>query len=285
MKVSKFAAMGLGLFACTALALAQDPKAPAAGAGTQTQPATRPAAGAGAAGAAAPAGAQKPAAGPAGDLTKQASYAIGLSFGQNFKEQGLGLDLDQVVAGLRDGLSDAQPKMTEEECQTVLIEFQKAVFEGQKAKNLAEATAFFAANKGKPGVQATKSGLQYQVLKAGTGANPKLTDVVKVNYKGTLLDGTVFDSSYDSGSPIEFPLGQVIKGWQEGIQLAKVGGQIRLFVPPALAYGEIGSPPAIPPNSALIFDVELLDTRPAPASPTPGSPPPNAGTPKGGSPE
>jgi FKBP-type peptidyl-prolyl cis-trans isomerase len=283
MKLSKFAAMGLGLFACTALALAQDPKAPAAGAGTQpktktgaqVKPGTNPPPAAGAP-------ATKPAAAPSGpELTKKASYAIGLGFGQQIKEQELALDPDQVLAGLRAGLTGAKPQMTEAEIETVMDAFreafiaqQAAKMQAEAAKNAKEGADFLAANKAKPGVQATKSGLQYQVLKPGTGASPKATDVVKVHYKGTLLDGTEFDSSYKTGEPVEFPLNRVIPGWTEGVQLMKLNGQTRLFVPAELAYGEAGSPPAIPPNSTLIFDIELLGI-------TPGAPAP-AAAPAGG---
>jgi FKBP-type peptidyl-prolyl cis-trans isomerase len=266
MKFSKFAAIGLGLIAGTALVFAQDPKAPQAPA--------------------APGATQKPAA-PIPDLKNKASYAIGLGFGQNIKEQGLELDPEQVLAGLRDGITGAQAKMTDEEIETVMNAFRDEFIAQQAAKSKAEAeknskegAAFLASNKAKAGVKTTQSGLQIQELKPGTGPTPKATDVVKVHYKGTLLDGTEFDSSYKRDEPAVFPLNRVIPGWTEGVQLMKVGGQARLFIPSALAYGEDGQPPVIPPNSTLIFDIELLGIEPNPAATAPAPAPAGGAAPK-----
>lgn len=127
------------------------------------------------------------------------------------------------------------------------------------ADNLKKGSAFLAENAKRPEVKTTKSGLQYQVLKQGTGAKPKATSTVKVHYEGRLLDGTVFDSSIARQQPVSFPLSQVIQGWTEGLQLMNKGSQFRLFIPSQLAYGEIGSGDAIEPNSTLIFDIELLE--------------------------
>jgi FKBP-type peptidyl-prolyl cis-trans isomerase FkpA len=132
---------------------------------------------------------------------------------------------------------------------------------GTKSKKVGE--DFLAGNKSKEGVKTTPSGLQYKVLKEGKGAKPKATDVVKVHYRGTLVDGTEFDSSYKRGEPIEFPLNGVIKGWTEGVQLMTPGSKYQFFIPSELAYGEEGRPPTIPGNSALIFEVELIEVKPA----------------------
>jgi len=139
-------------------------------------------------------------------------------------------------------------------------------------KNASEGTKFLEENKKKEGVKTTASGLQYKAIKDGTGAQPKATDTVTVNYRGTLINGTEFDSSYKRGEPASFPLNGVIKGWTEGLQLMKVGSKYQFFVPPNLAYGERTVGPYIAPNSTLIFEVELLDAKPAPTPAPPVSP-------------
>lgn len=198
-------------------------------------------------------------------LDDQASYIIGLNIGRNLKAQEVPANPDIVMKGIRDGLSGAQPAMTDEEMQTVMNTFQqqmmakqqaKAQVEGQKNQKAAE--DFLATNKAKKGVVTTASGLQYEVVKEGTGASPKATDQVTVHYTGTLLDGTKFDSSVDRGQPATFPVNQVIPGWTEALQLMKVGGKYKLYIPPALGYGERGAGGEIGPNSLLVFDVELL---------------------------
>lgn len=233
--------------------------------------------------------AQQPAAAPApaqaapGDkpqsLEDKASYIIGYNLGSNLKRQEIPVTGDLIVKGLRDGLGGAAGLLTEEEIQAVMTEFQQKMMAQQQAKmsaagekNKKEADAFLAANKGKQGVITTASGLQYQVLQEGTGPNPKPTDQVTVHYKGTLLDGKTFDSSYDRNEPATFTVGQVIPGWVEALQLMKVGSKAKLFIPPALAYGESGAGQDIPPNALLIFEVELIKAEAAPAAAPEGEP-------------
>jgi len=191
---------------------------------------------------------------------KKASYAIGQNFGTNIKQQGIELDVDAVAMGIRDAAKDKN-QMTKEDMQKALLALQmKAAQKQQEAATANEKVAkdFLEKNKSAEGVKVTKSGLQYIIEKEGNGKTPTTKDVVRVNYKGTLIDGKQFDSSYDRGEPAEFPLQGVIPGWSEGIQLVKTGGKIKLFVPPELAYGASGRP-GIAPNSVLIFEVELLD--------------------------
>jgi FKBP-type peptidyl-prolyl cis-trans isomerase FklB len=234
-------------------------------------------------------GAQQPAAKPApaqaapGDkpqsLEDKASYIIGFNLGSNLKQQEIPVSADLIVKGLRDGLGGAQGLLTDEEIQAAMTEFQQKMMAQQQAKmqavgekNKKEADEFLAANKTKQGVVTTASGLQYQILQEGTGANPKPTDQVTVHYKGTLLDGKVFDSSYERNEPATFTVGQVIPGWVEALQLMKVGSKAKLFIPPALAYGESGAGQDIGPNSLLVFEVELLKTEPGAAPPAEGQP-------------
>lgn len=220
--------------------------------------------------------AQKPAEKPAqtqaaapGDkpqsLEDKASYIIGFNLGSNLKQQEIPVSTELIVKGLRDGLGGAKGLLTEEEIQASMTEFQQQMMAKQQAKmaevgakNKKEADEFLAANKSKQGVVTTASGLQYQILTPGNGPTPKETDKVTVHYKGTLLDGTTFDSSYDRGEPATFQVNQVIPGWVEALQLMKVGSKVKLFIPPALAYGEQGAGQEIGPNSMLVFEVELL---------------------------
>lgn len=208
------------------------------------------------------------AAGLATDKQK-ASYGVGLSIGGNMRNTQLtadDIDLPAVMRGLSDALSNAKPALSEQELQQVMMDFHKQITGRiqDKAKtvgdkNKKEGEAFLAANKTKDGVKTLPSGLQYKVLKSGNGPSPGPNDTVKANYKGTLLDGTVFDSSYDRGHPETFPVSGVIKGWTEALQLMKVGDKWQLFVPTNLAYGEHGAGSDIGPNAVLVFDVELLD--------------------------
>ena len=197
------------------------------------------------------------------DLKDKASYALGLNFGFNFKRQNIDLNTDAFAAGFKDAMSGRKPLMSEQEVRETMMAFEKDMQQKQAEtaqKNAAEADKFLAANKSKEGVKTTESGLQYKVLKEGSGAQPKSSDTVTVNYRGTLTDGTEFDSSYKRGQPATFPVGGVIKGWTEALQLMKVGSKFQLFIPANLAYGEQGRP-GIPPNSLLIFEVELMDVK------------------------
>jgi FKBP-type peptidyl-prolyl cis-trans isomerase len=196
----------------------------------------------------------------------RASYAIGLNIGRNMKAQEVPVNVELLVKGLRDALAGTNPTLTDEEMQAAVQSLQQTVMAKQQEKmkvegdkNQKSADEFLAKNKTKAGVKTTASGLQYEVVKEGTGATPKPTDKVTVHYTGTLLDGTKFDSSVDRGQPATFGVNQVISGWTEGLQLMKVGGKYRLYVPPALAYGPQGAGGGeIGPNSLLIFDVELI---------------------------
>ncbi len=197
------------------------------------------------------------------------SYSIGLNIGRNFKSQGIDANPDLVGAAIRDVLKGNKPLLTEEEAMAVLGTFQKEMRAKQMAKasesgdkNKKEGAAFLAANKAKDGVKTTASGLQYKVIKAGTGKIPKASDTVKTHYAGTLIDGTEFDSSIKRGEPATFPVGGVIKGWTEALQLMPVGSKWQLFIPADIAYGERGAGQAIGPNATLIFDIELLSIEP-----------------------
>jgi len=217
---------------------------------------------------------------PLKDQKDKASYSIGHDIGTTFKKQNIELNPDALFSGLKDALAGKEA-MTKEERDKTLADFQKEMAEKQAAatkaageKNLADGEKFLAENKAKEGVKTTASGLQYKVLKEGTGTSPKPTDTVVTNYKGTLLDGTEFDSSYKRNEPATFPVNRVIPGWTEALQLMKPGSKYQLFIPSKLAYGERGAGRDIGPNSALIFEVELLSIKAPEATPTP--PPPGA---------
>ena len=198
------------------------------------------------------------------------SYALGMNIGTNLgntlKKQSVEVDWNLVSQGLKDSTtSGAKTRLTEKEAKDVLTEVQNAARkrqteEAQKAavKNKTEGEAFLAANKDKEGVVTLPSGLQYKILTTGTGPKPTASDSVKCNYRGTLINGTEFDSSYKKGQPVTFGVGQVIKGWTEGLQLMPVGSKWQLFIPSSLAYGERGAGAEIGPNSTLIFEVELI---------------------------
>ena len=210
------------------------------------------------------------------DQKDKVSYSIGLDIGTTLKRQLIDVNADLLSTGIKDGLSGKKPLMSEEETKKTMATFQKEMLEKQAAvkkaegeKNATEGTKFLAENKTKEGVKTTASGLQYKVLKEGTGATPKATDTVKVNYRGTTIGGTEFDSSYKRGEPASFPVNRVIKGWTEGLQLMKVGSKYQLFVPADLAYGERGAGSDIGPNATLLFDVELIEITPPGALATP----------------
>ncbi|MDR3637461.1 MAG: FKBP-type peptidyl-prolyl cis-trans isomerase [Isosphaeraceae bacterium] len=188
------------------------------------------------------------------DLRQKASYALGQNIGDSMRKQSIGIDADALARGLKDGLAD-KGQFTEHQIREVLTAFQEDI---ASKKSKADGD-FLEANKTKPGVKTTASGLQYKVLKEGTGASPKATDTVSVNYKGTLVDGTEFDSSYKRGEPTEFPVNRVIPGWTEGLQLMKVGSKFEFFIPAKLAYGDRPPPGSkIGPGATLVFEVELL---------------------------
>ena len=187
------------------------------------------------------------------------SYALGLSMGQNLMGSGVtSLDYADLAAGIKDVLEKNQPQISYQEAQQVLGQFFQELEAKIAGAAKADGEKFLAENAKREGVQVTASGLQYEVLEATIGQKPKATDTVKVHYEGTLIDGTVFDSSYRRGESISFPLNGVIKGWTEGLQLMSVGSKYKFFIPYQLAYGERGAGQQIPPYAALIFTVELL---------------------------
>ena len=206
----------------------------------------------------------------------KASYAIGLNIGKSLHRDSADVDPSVVARGLRDGFANGKTLMTDDEVRATLTAFQNEMRQKQQAEalemeqnNKKAGQAFLDANKSKDGVVALPSGLQYKVLQAGSGPKPAATDMVVCNYRGTLLDGTEFDSSYKRGQPATFPLNRVIKGWTEALQLMPVGSKWQLFIPSDLAYGDPGHPPQIEPGSTLVFEVELLSIKApeAPAAP------------------
>jgi len=191
--------------------------------------------------------------------TDKASYAIGCNIGRSMRQQGIELNLEALISGLRDSLGGKDLALTDEEMHKAMVSLQMEVQRKQQAaavENLKKGEDFLAENGKKPGVQTTGSGLQYQVVTEGTGAKPTKADKVTVHYTGTLIDGAKFDSS-EGGDPISFNVTGVIPGWTEALLLMKTGAKWKLFVPARLAYGAQGRP-GIPPNSVLVFDVELL---------------------------
>lgn len=188
-----------------------------------------------------------------------ASYAFGLSMARDLKKRGLkNLDGKLVAQAIEDYFSGKPLQISEEDEYKAISEVLTAAAEELKKEQSATGDAFLAQNKTKAGIHTTASGLQYEIIRDTDGAKPSTTDSVTVNYKGALLDGKVFDSSYDRGEPTSFPLNRVIAGWQEGLQLMPVGSHYRFYIPYQLGYGERGAGNDIPPYSVLIFDVELL---------------------------
>lgn len=192
------------------------------------------------------------------------SYILGINMGNHFKRDSIDVDTDMLMKGFKDALSGAKPMLTDEEMASAMTVFQQQMQAKQMEKikvagekNKKEGEAFLADNKKKDGVITLKSGLQYKVIAEGTGKMPKESDKVTTHYRGTLVDGTEFDSSYKRGEPVSFPVNGVIAGWTEALQLMKTGSKWQLFIPSDLAYGENGPEP-IGPNAALIFDVELI---------------------------
>ena len=204
------------------------------------------------------------------------SYSIGLDIGKNLKDQSIEIDPKMLAEGVQDAISGGKRLLTEEEVKGVMMAFQQEMQAKAAAKakvvgdkNLKEGEAFLAENKKKKGVVTLPSGLQYKIITAGTGKKPKATDTVTTNYKGTLIDGTEFDSSYKRGQPASFPVGGVIPGWTEALQLMPVGSKWQLFVPSTLAYGPRGAGQQIGPNATLIFEVELLSIQGEDKTPKP----------------
>ncbi len=200
------------------------------------------------------------------DTKDKASYSIGLSIGTQLKQRQSNLNGEALAAGMRDGFTGTKPLLSETEMQQTMDTFQKDMMktESESAqKNAAEGEKFLAENKSKAGVKTTASGLQYKVEKGGSGAAPKETDQATVNYRGTLINGTEFDSSYSRGKPATFGVNQVIPGWTEALKMMKPGAKYQLFVPANLAYGKNSPGGAIGPNSALIFEVELISVQPS----------------------
>jgi FKBP-type peptidyl-prolyl cis-trans isomerase len=198
------------------------------------------------------------------------SYSLGAQFGNDLKANGVDVTIESFTQGMKDALFGTKSLLTDEEIklsiQNLNMELQQkaqALQQEQSKTNQEESAKFFAENAKREGVKTTSSGLQYKIVEAGTGASPKETDTVIVHYKGTFLNGKVFDSSIDRGQPAEFPLNQVIKGWTEGLQLLKEGGKATLFIPSNLGYGDQGAGGVIGPNQALIFEVNLIKVKPA----------------------
>lgn len=215
----------------------------------------------------------------------KASYAIGMNIGKGLKENltkdAVDINSDILLRGMKDALAGNKPLLTDEETQATLTALQNDVHKHQQELHEEEATKnskagqdFLETNKAKPGVVTLPSGLQYKVITQGSGPKPTATDVVVCNYKGTLVDGTEFDSSYKRGKPATFPVGQVIKGWTEALQLMPVGSKWELAIPPSLGYGEKGAGP-IGPDQTLLFEVELMSIQPKPEA-RPAMPNPQA---------
>ncbi|MEO2173568.1 MAG: FKBP-type peptidyl-prolyl cis-trans isomerase [bacterium] len=191
-------------------------------------------------------------------------YFFGFSFGNMLKEGGNNeVDLERLLQGMNDSLSDKQPQLSQEQQEATIAEIQKRrkeLQDQQKVALMAVGQKYLEDNAKLDGIIQTASGLQYKVMQAGTGKSPSADNTVKVHYEGSLINGTVFDSSIERGSPVEFGLSQVIPGWTEGLQLMKEGGKTRFFIPSELAYGAAGSG-NIPPNAVLVFEVELIEVK------------------------
>jgi FKBP-type peptidyl-prolyl cis-trans isomerase len=191
------------------------------------------------------------------NFDKEASYALGMNIGANLAVDGIIPNSEEFLKGMKDVISGGKTRFTEDEAIQKIQAAYSVMLEKRGNESMQEGINFLVENGKKPGIITTSSGLQYEVIKEGSGAKPSASDVVKVQYEGKLIDGITFDSSY-SGPPVEFPLNQVITGWTEGLQLMSVGSKYKFYIPSELGYGPGGAGP-IPPNSVLIFEVELLD--------------------------
>ncbi len=192
---------------------------------------------------------------------EKVSYVVGYQIGSQLKQQGMDIDIQALGLAIQDVMGNVDPRLTTEQAQEVMMKYQQeqlAARQQQAEKNAETGKAFLAANKDKPGVTTVENGLQYKVIKAGSGKKPAETDTVTVHYRGTLIDGTEFDSSYKRGEPATFQLNQVIPGWTQALQLMEEGAQWQVFIPAELGYGERAPSPDIGPNSTLIFDIELI---------------------------
>lgn len=201
------------------------------------------------------------------DPKEKISYTIGVSIGRDFEQNGIDVNLDTLLRGIKDARAGGKLALSDEEMGKTMQEFQSEMQakmmkaqQEEGAKNKAAGEKFLAENKGKEGIKTTASGLQYQVVTEGKGAKAAKTDTVKVDYRGTLISGEEFDSSFKRGEAAEFPVNRVIPGWTEALQLMSVGSKYNLFIPSELAYGEQG-PPGIGPNQVLLFDVELKEIK------------------------
>ena len=192
------------------------------------------------------------------------SYTFGYRAGQDIKKSGLKIDIDSFAQAIKDVLNDRSLKLSIDEMQSVWNNYLNDVKQKRQAsadKNLKAGRTFMSANRKKPGVRQTKSGLQYKIIRKGSGKRPTVNSSVSVHYRGTLINGNEFDSSYRRGEPITFPLTGVIKGWQEALGMMHEGGKWQIYVPPKLAYGNQGAGAIIGPNATLIFDIELLKVK------------------------
>ncbi len=201
-------------------------------------------------------------------IEQQASYSYGIDIIQNLKRQGIELELDAFIQGMKDGHSGAEPALSAQQMQQAKSQYQikareRLLAENERVakENKEKGEAFLAANKNKPGVVTTQSGLQYKIIQPGSGKTPGPTDTVVTHYRGTLIDGREFDSSYKRNKPATFPVNGVIKGWTEALQLMKEGAKWELYIPSELAYGKSRRSELIQPNSTLVFEIELLEVK------------------------
>jgi FKBP-type peptidyl-prolyl cis-trans isomerase FklB len=266
------------------IALAQQSSAPAssqAPASTTTAPKTqKPASSATKTGTTTTA--KKPATAPLELKTQKdkASYAIGVNIGRSMKKDNIDIDSAILARGIKDAFTGGKLLLTDEDAQAALTtlkndvqKHQQEQYQAAVEKNKQDGDSFLAANKAKPGVVTLPSGLQYRIIQPGSGPKPTAADTVVCNYKGTLVDGTEFDSSYKRGQPATFPVGQVIKGWTEALQLMPVGSKWELVIPPSLAYGDRGTQGGpIGPNATLVFEVELVSIQPKTQAAPPAPP-------------
>ena len=213
------------------------------------------------------------------EFIQKASYSLGYQLGDSLKQEKVELDLDMLLKGISDG-GKGEGIYTVEEMSKIVRQFQMEMVRLKRERHLAEmetrsneAQSFMDANKNKPDVQSLESGLQFKVLKDGEGRSPTINDRVKAHYRGTLTDGTEFDNSYKRGEPITFSVKGVVPGWTEALQLMKEGSKWELYIPPKLGYGVRGSGKNIPPNAALIFEIELVEVIPNQPAPKPTAPP------------